>query len=55
VQGKTFVEKAVEVGLSDNAFYEIRSGITDQDNIVIDVVESDAMKEFMKKRMGGGL
>lgn len=55
VDGKTFIEKAVEVGLSDNAFYEIRAGITDQDNIIFDLVEIDATKELMKKLMGGGL
>ena len=55
VEGKAFIEKAVEVGLSDNAFYEIKSGLTDQDNVVFDLVENDATKELMKKLMGGGL
>lgn len=54
-EGTTFVEKAVEIGLSDNAYFEIRTGLTDQDNVIFDIIESDATKELMKKIFGRGL
>ncbi|MFH0898870.1 MAG: efflux RND transporter periplasmic adaptor subunit [bacterium] len=55
VENKTLVEKAVEIGLSDNAYFEIKSGLTDQDDVLFDIIESDASKELMRKLMGGGL
>lgn len=55
VDGKTFTERPVELGITDNAFFEIKSGITEQDNVLYDIEETDAMKELFKKWFGGGL
>lgn len=55
IENKTFIEKAVEIGISDNAFFEIKTGLIDQDEVLIDIVENDASKELMRKIMGGGL
>jgi|GEM_PF-705689 RND family efflux transporter MFP subunit len=54
-RGKEFVETAVEIGISDNAYYEIRSGLTENDSVVFDITETDAMKGLIKAWVGGGL
>lgn len=51
----TFVERAVTVGLSDNAFFEVISGLNDGDLIIIDTAEPDAMEQYYKRMFGKGL
>ena len=55
VEGKTFIEKAVELGANDNAFFEIVSGLTGTEQIVSDVQEPDTMQQFYSKIFGKGL
>lgn len=52
-QDNAFIQKAVEIGVTDNAYFEILTGITDTDHVIIDVQEPDAMKKFYKKFFGG--
>jgi len=54
-QGKAFIEKAVGVGIDDQAYFEICSGLTEQDEVVHDVEQTDEMKALYKKFLGGGL
>lgn len=54
-ENNAFVEKPVEIGVTDNAFFEIVSGITESDDVVIDIQEPDAMKKFYQRLFGGGL
>lgn len=55
VQGKEFVEKAVGVGIDDQAYFEICSGLSEHDEVIHDVEQTDEMKALYKKFLGGGL
>jgi len=55
VEGETFIEKVVDTGVTDNAYFEIVSGLSANDDVVSDVKETDAMKKLYKKFVGGGL
>jgi HlyD family secretion protein len=53
VEGKAFVEKAVAIGVTDNAFYQILSGVTSTDDIIADdMTASDEMKKIAKMMAG---
>jgi len=52
---KSFVECPITVGITDNAFFEVLEGITEQDKVVDDTIEENAMDKFFKKMFGGGL
>ncbi|MCK5632124.1 efflux RND transporter periplasmic adaptor subunit [bacterium] len=54
-KNNTFKQKPIEIGISDNAFFEIVSGLSGHENIVVDVDEPDAMAEMYKRLFGGGL
>jgi len=51
----TFMEKAIEIGLTDKTFFEIVKGLHGDEDVVIDVEETDAMKEMFKRLFGGGM
>lgn len=53
--GRSFVETPVQIGANDNAFFEIISGLSESDNIIIDTIEPDAMKKMFDKFFGKGL
>ena len=55
VASKAFIEKPVKIGINDHAFYEIVSGVDASDNVLVDMVEPDVMKELFKKMFGKGL
>ncbi len=51
---KAFVEKAVEIGITDNAYFQILSGIKETDEIIADdMASSDEMKKIAKHVAGG--
>ena len=50
-----FVEKAVEIGVTDHAFFEIVSGVDDSQDVIVDVNEPDDMGKLYKQFLGGGL
>lgn len=54
-RNNAFDEVAVTLGSTDGAFYEIVDGIDDKTTILVDVPETDAMKEMFKKFFGKGL
>ncbi len=54
-QDGAFVQKLIEIGITDNAFFEIVSGLDGTEEIVIDVAEPDAMEKMYKQLFGGGL
>lgn len=54
-ENNSFVEKAIEIGATDNAFFEIISGLTCNEDIIVDVVEPDVMKEMFQRFFGKGL
>jgi HlyD family secretion protein len=55
VRDKAFIEQPITIGVNDNSYYEIVSGIEENDFILTDLAEPDAMKEFFKKFFGKGL
>ncbi|MFC1841569.1 efflux RND transporter periplasmic adaptor subunit [Candidatus Dependentiae bacterium] len=55
VKNKEFIEKPVEVGMTDKIFFEIVSGVELGEDIVIDVEETDVMKQMFKRLFGGGM
>ena len=55
LKNKTFVQKPIEVGLTDKIFFEVVSGLKGTEKIVIDVEETDAMKAMFKRLFGGGM
>jgi HlyD family secretion protein len=55
VRNKAFIEQPITIGINDNSYYEIVSGLQENDLILTDLAEPDAMKEFFKKFFGKGL
>lgn len=55
VKGKEFIEKVVTIGIDDQAYFEICSGLDEHDEVIHDVEQTDEMKALYKKFMGGGL
>lgn len=55
VKDKNFVEKAVELGINDNAFFEVLSGLKEDERFISDVQEPDSMQQFYSKVFGKGL
>lgn len=54
-ENKTFVEKPVEIGINDTAYFEIVSGLKEDENIIFDIYEPDTMEELYSKLFGKGL
>jgi len=53
VEGKTITEKAVEIGVTDNAFFQILSGINANDDIIADdMTASEELKKVAKQLAG---
>ena len=55
LEGKAFVEKPIELGITDKIFFEVITGLTGDEEVVIDVEETDVMKEMFARLFGGGL
>lgn len=55
LKNNTFTEVPVEVGVTNDSFYQIVSGIDENADILHDINEADVMKEFYAKQFGGGL
>lgn len=51
----TFIERPVKIGVSDGAFYEIIEGINENDNVIEDTIEENAMAKIFGKLFGAGL
>ena len=49
VQDETFIEKGIILGITDDIHFEITSGLSEIDKVIIDVEESDAMEKIYKK------
>ena len=42
----TFKEIPIQIGITDHISFEILSGLTDQDQVVVDIMENDEMKKI---------
>ncbi len=49
VKDKAFIETPTIIGITDNIYYEIKSGLTEADKIIIDVEETDEMSKLYSK------
>lgn len=55
VNNKQFIQKALELGVTDFSYVEIVDGLTEDETIIIDVHEDDPMQSFYKKAFGARL
>ena len=55
VRNKAFIEQPIVIGINDNSYYEVVSGLQEDDLILTDLAEPDTMKEFFQKFFGKGL
>jgi HlyD family secretion protein len=55
VKDNAFVEKTVELGINDNAFFEVLSGLSETEEIINDVQEPDTMQQLYSQIFGKGL
>jgi HlyD family secretion protein len=46
---KKFIEKAVEVGVSDADYFEVKDGISESDEILYEISESRSVKNFFSR------
>jgi len=54
-ENNSFIEKPVEIGINDTAYFEIVSGLKGDEQIVFDIYEPDTMEELYSKLFGKGL
>ena len=50
--GNSFIEKPVKTNITDDIYYQIVDGISEKDEVVVDIEETDQMEEIMKKAFG---
>ncbi len=50
-----FVEKAVKTGITDGAYFEVIDGIAENDKIIVDTIETNAVEAMFKKMFNTGL
>ena len=55
VKDKAFVETVITTGLTDNSYFQIVSGLSENDQVVNDIDQTDEMKKLYKMMVGGGL
>jgi HlyD family secretion protein len=49
IKDNKFIETPIIIGITDDTYYEIKSGITEQDKIIIDIEETDELKKIYSK------
>lgn len=54
-KGNAFIEQPVELGSNDNAYFEVVSGLTSDEDVVNDIIEPDTMQKLYSQVFGKGL
>ncbi len=54
-KNNAIIQKPIELGINDNAFFEVVSGLDGTEDIIIDVDEPDNMLKMYQQLFGGGL
>lgn len=54
-RNKSFVEQPIKIGLSDGAFFEVLEGLSEDDQVISDTIEENAMDKLFKKFFTTGL
>ncbi len=49
VEDNSFIEEAIEISVTDDNYFEVKSGVDENDNVIIDIKEPDDMEKFYKK------
>lgn len=49
INNKIFTEKAIIVGITDDNYYEVKSGLQENDQIIVDIKEDDKLKKVYAK------
>lgn len=49
ISGNKFIEKPIIIGITDDNFYEVKKGIKENEEIIVDVEESDKLKKIYAK------
>jgi HlyD family secretion protein len=55
VDGKSFIQKAIHLGLTDNNYWQVIDGLTDKDKVINDVQEPNEMEKLYKIWFKGSL
>lgn len=48
-----FVEKIVTLGITDDTHFEVVEGLSEEDEVIVDIDEANVMEEFYKKMFAG--
>lgn len=54
-EGNTFIEKAIIIGVTDETYWQVISGLTKNDKVVVDVQEPNTMDDIYSKWFQGSL
>jgi HlyD family secretion protein len=49
ISGESFVQKPIKLGITDETFTEVTSGLSKNDNVIVDVEEKDELEALYKK------
>lgn len=55
VKERTFIETPIVIDVTDEIFFEVKSGLEPNDNVITDIEESDEMEKLYKKWFSGAL
>lgn len=49
-ENRSFIEKAILLGITDGNYFEVKSGLTPSDNVILDVVEPNKLQNIYKRQ-----
>ena len=55
VKERTFIETPIVIDVTDEIFFEVKSGLEPNDDVITDIEESDEMEKLYKKWFSGAL
>lgn len=55
VANKTFIEKGILLGITDDNYFEIKEGLSEHEEVITDIAEKDDMEKLYKKWFKGTL
>jgi HlyD family secretion protein len=53
VKDKSFIEKAIKIDVTDDVYFEVKSGLEEHDEVIVDLEEPDEMQKIYKKWFSG--
>lgn len=49
VEGKNFIQKIIRLGITDDTFWQVVTGLNDHDSVITDIEETNELEELLKK------